>query len=83
MRDYGAIDTCEANTGGGIRKLPLNTYDRTSYRPPRRNMPIICSFCPKGFCSLYNRGIGKIKMTISDNTLQEAIIVAATGILTQ
>lgn len=44
---------------------------------------MIWIFCFVGFCSLYNKGIGRIKIAKSVRTLKAAIIVAPISVLMQ
>ena len=47
------------------------------------NMNMICNFCFRGFCNLYNKGMGMIKMAKSVTTLKPAMMVAPTATLMQ
>lgn len=84
MDDYRAVDTGEADTVSGlVNTIPLTRKGLSTYKPPNMNMNMICNFSFKGFCNLYNKGIGMINMAKSVKTLKAAMMVAPMAVLMQ
>ena len=84
VNDYRAVDAGEADAIRGlVSVIPPKGTMLSTYKPPNMNMNMICSFCFIGFCNLYNKGMGMIKMAKSVNTLKAAMMVAPTSVLMQ
>ena len=85
MDDYRAIDAGEADTVRRVSECDPHRQGKcmSTYNPPNKNMPMICNFCFKGFCNLYNKGMGMIRMRKSVSTLKAATMVAPTDTLMQ
>ena len=84
VNDYRAVDAGEADAVRVLVSAMLSTGKSLSaYKPPNMNMNMICNFSFKGFCNLYNKGMGMIKMAKSVSTLKAATMVAPTATLMQ
>ena len=84
--DYRAVDAGVADAVRGLVSVipPTGTGTKLStHKPPNMNMNMICSFCFNGFCNLYNKGMGMIKIAKSVTTLKAAMMVAPTAVLMQ
>ena len=82
MHDDCTVDASEADAMRGLVSAMIGKRLST-YKPPNMNMNMIRSLSLKGFCSLYNKGIGMIKMAKSDITLKEAPMVTPRSVLMQ
>ena len=82
MYDDRAVDASEADAVQGLVSAVIGKRLST-YKPPNKNMNMIRNLSLKGFCSLYNKGIGMIRMAKSDTTLNEAMMVTPRSVLMQ
>lgn len=75
VSDYRAVNACKKDAGVGVSDSLWLICLICTYMPPSRNIPIISIFCFNGIFILYNKVIGRIRMTKSLRTFKAGMVV--------